>query len=366
MHTYLVKENRLLSPTTQLLTLELEESGHPLLFEPGQYAAISFKSRRRPTVMRCFSITSSPTDQQTLQFSMRVKGRFTKAIQKIEVGETVNVMGPFGGFVLPAHDENETVLLAGGIGIAPFISMIRYNTIDRTNRPLKLIYSCQTQEDVPFLDDLKELDQLNSALSVDLVIGKEPIDKLKDITVFTGMLDASLLTRLKLNYSKSRFYICGPPPYMKAVSQLLISHGVEGNRIFTEAFSQGSKKQSGAIKSWPFNIYALTGLSLAVGGFAIMALDLSKTLPTLNKKSEFTSSSPNAIINNGAGDELSSVNSVKPQVDTNTKQADKIIGTTGTTTPSYASPNTYTPPKTTTVAPTPTTTTSPPPTTTVS
>jgi len=107
MHLYNVLRNEQITPSTQLLTLKNDSLGRPFGFQPGQYGAISFRHNQKPTAARCFSIVSSPTEQDTLQFSIRIQGHYTKAIQDLQAGDPVQVFGPFGGFVFnTTRDQN--------------------------------------------------------------------------------------------------------------------------------------------------------------------------------------------------------------------------------------------------------------------
>ena len=126
MHKYFVESTESLTPSTLLLTLKKDEFSKPLLFQPGQYAAISYKKGRRQSVTRCFSIVSSPHDGNHIQFAMRTKGHYTKSLTKLLPGEEVTLRGPFGAFVVNPLRDQRIVMLAGGIGITPIISMLKY------------------------------------------------------------------------------------------------------------------------------------------------------------------------------------------------------------------------------------------------
>jgi ferredoxin-NADP reductase len=143
MYKYYVENSEKITPTTLLLTLKRYPSTRNFAFQPGQYAAISFKHNGRPTPARCFSIANSPTDDDVVQFSIRLKGRFTKALLDLKEGDRVNVRGPFGAFVLDADRDEDVVMIAGGIGIAPFMGMIQYASAVELSNKMKLIYSCR-------------------------------------------------------------------------------------------------------------------------------------------------------------------------------------------------------------------------------
>jgi ferredoxin-NADP reductase len=281
MYSFRVEKNEPLTESTILLTLRKDPNEQKLFsFQPGQYAAISFKRRRRPTPARCFSIVSSPTDQAILQFSMRTRGHFTSAVKNLMPNDEVKVRGPFGGFVYDTARDNNAVFLAGGIGITPFISMARFASQTQLANRITLLYSCQNQDDIPFLDELRLLKKLNPNFNVTFVIAEGQVDKISDQDVKTGRITPEVIDRAANgNTSGISFFICGPPPFMKGLTSILLAKNVSGDNIFTEAFGQGRNRQTGKIQSWPLNIYAIGAASVVLGSFVVMAADLLKSLP---------------------------------------------------------------------------------------
>lgn len=282
MHKYIVESADQITDTTLLLNLESKPSRVPFMYQPGQYAAISFYHKGRPTPARCFSIVSSPTEQGKLQFSMRTKGHFTKAVAQLKPGKLVKVRGPYGGFVLDiATSNDDVVFLAGGIGITPFMSMVSYTASIQAPTKITMFYSCQTQDDVPFLNELRDLQQQNPNLRVIFVIGNGATDKLAGLSVVSGHLTPEVIdTILNRSYDNRTFYVCGSPPYMDAMAKTLRLKGVSKGDIVTEAFAQGPHLQTGKVQSWPYNIYVLSAASLVLGSLAITISDMAKTLPS--------------------------------------------------------------------------------------
>lgn len=360
MYHYRVLSNKKLTPTIRELTLECLENSDPLLFQPGQYAAIGLRDRLRPTVMRCFSITTSPANQQLIQFSMRVKGHFTSAIERLKKDDSVVLRGPFGGFVFNPQTHRNIVLFAGGIGIAPFMSMIRYATDLGLDNAIHLVFSCRDQNDVPFFEDLKELQSKNPNLKISYVLGVGETNKMDSGEVLTGQLNDENIASLGLKAAKQTYLVCGPPAYMKAVFGLLQRQGVPKSAILSEAFSQGSHRQTGKLKSWPFNIYALSGLSFLIGGFFVVAFDLYRTIPKLESGESAPISKNNTMTANS-----NNIKSIKPQVDTNINQKD-IIQTTPSNTAPSTTPQSSAAPTQNTITPSPTSTPKKAPTSTVS
>lgn len=291
MHTYIVHENAKITPSTLLLTLQRDEAERPIAFQPGQYAAIAYEKRGKLSHARCFSIVSSPTDQHLLQFSMRIRGRYTTALSNLQKGDLVDVSGPFGGFVFDVTRDKKAVFIAGGIGITPFMSMLRYlSTLDADN-DISLLYSCATQDDIPFEEELLSIQTEHPNLKVIFVIGNGPTDRLPTKHVATGRISAELLDEVTgKDYDDRRFFICGAPAFMKAMSSMLIGKGTPKTNILTEAFTQSSPKQTSILRSWPANVYALGAIGLALGTFVVMVSDLLKNLPptTIQKPTKTT------------------------------------------------------------------------------
>lgn len=304
MHKYSVVSNQRLTSNTLLLTLRRDErESKPFTFQPGQYAAISFKKHGRPTAARCFSIVSSPTHANILQFSMRTNGRYTKALTGLITGDEVNVRGPFGGFVFEPSRDSQIVLLAGGIGITPFMSMIRYATANGLGNKITLLLSSKHQNDIPFYHSIKQLEASNPNFKAIFVIGDGVRDKLVADAVASGRITTGLIDHaIAGNYAGKTFFICGPQTFMKAMNKILHEKGVPDHSIMTEAFSQGPNRQTGKIRSWPFNIYVMSALGVALGSFTVMVSDLLKTLP------------PSSILNSSNNSQLSALS--------NSRQAD--------------------------------------------
>lgn len=315
MPTYIVEDSKKITASTLLLTLQRDETERPLAFLPGQYAAISFEKRGKVSNARCFSIVSSPTDQHTLQFSMRVRGRYTNALSRLQKGDLMDVTGPFGGFVFDTTRDNKAIFIAGGIGITPFMSMMRYLSELQADNEVTLLYSCATQDDVPFGDDLIAIEAKHPNLKVMFVVGSGPTDHLPAKQVASGRISPEILDSVtNKTYTDRRFFICGPPVFMKAMSGILAKQGTPKANILTEAFTQSSPKQTSILRSWPGNIYALGAVGLLLGSFVIMVSDLLRNLPQ-NTTLRPTKTTP-YLITNARQQQLDQlVNTIPPSPD---------------------------------------------------
>jgi ferredoxin-NADP reductase len=274
-YVYEVISCKNVSPTTAVYTLHNTDPDRPLPYQPGQYATMSFMRNGRPTPARCFSIASSPTEQHVLQFAMRIKGRYTQAVTKhVQTGDKLTIGGPFGSFIFNAERDKAAVFLAGGIGIAPFMSMIRYATRLELDNEIVLLYACRSQADAPFAEELMYHEQKNPHFKVVYVMGDGELSRFAGHQAVNGFINPQLLDQIiGGNYAPYSFFMCGPPPFMAPLEAALIEHGVPKNRILAEAFNQ-TKRMSEKGLSWPAKIYSLTAVSLMLTPAIVIAADI--------------------------------------------------------------------------------------------
>jgi len=295
MYKYELIKSELITPTVLLLSLKPAGSRF-IKFYPGQYAAISFKRFGRPTPMRCFSIVSSPRDNDIVQFAIRVEGDFTNAAKEIKQGNIFSIRGPFGEFVIDEEIDKSVVLLAGGIGVAPFMSMIRFATETKLKIPIVLLYSCQNQNDVSFFKDLINLEKQNSHFKVAFFISDGNIDKLVRGRVYEGRINEGILDKVtNRQYDQYTHFICGPTKFINAMQSILVRNNVSPEHLITEAFGQGlvTEKSHKKPSLETTFVYGATGALLVMATFLITAVDLVRAVPKISKI-ETTQSSSNS------------------------------------------------------------------------
>lgn len=278
MYKYLVVSNKQVSPGIIGLTLR-KNSSKPFSFVAGQYATINFYKNGRPTRVKCFSIASSPGNPDTIQFGIRIGGKFTQSLQKLQPDDIIDVRGPFGSFILPS-DTNKAVFLAGGIGITPFLSMARHAAESKQNTKISLLYSCRTDIDAAFAEEIIELTKTNPNFSVKFVLSDNNGGSIDSQFVESGRITPELIDKASgYDYKNNNYFICGPPGFMAGMTQVLHTKKVSNQQIITEAFNQVAKDKSEPNRGWPTNVYIASALGLAMVSLAVMMLDLAKTLP---------------------------------------------------------------------------------------
>lgn len=220
------------------------------------------------------------TTLDKLQFGIRLEGKFTHALQGLKQGSNIIVRGPYGGFVIDPSKHTDVILVAGGIGIAPFISMLRHAADHATDTPFTVLYSVSTQNDIPFLNELAHLSTTLPNLTVIIIVSHGDTDKLGGYTVVKGHIDDAVMKHAVGTSGASKtMFICGPPAFMNAMVSLGEPHGIANDRIITEAFKQGKHLQTGKVVSWPRNMYVLGATGIVLGAASLLVLDVIKSLP---------------------------------------------------------------------------------------
>src|SRR5581483_4981754 len=106
-------------------------------------------------------------------FAMRPHGRFTSQIAHLEAGTDVRVQGPFGGFTIDPDYDHQIVMLAAGIGITPFMSMLRHAAETGLTNPILLLYTTKSSSDIPFYEEILALKRRLPRFRVFFLVGDE-------------------------------------------------------------------------------------------------------------------------------------------------------------------------------------------------
>jgi predicted ferric reductase len=200
-------------------------------FEPGQFAWFAIGRSPFSVTQHPFSFASS-AEREEVELAVKALGDFTSGVAQLEPGTTVYVDGPHGVFSIDQDEGPGFGLIAGGVGIAGLISMLRTMADRQDVRPALLVYANRDWDGVAFRDELERLkDRLT--LTVVHVLERPPEDWAGE----TGYVTAEVLTRhLPPGYRRFQFFICGPDPMMDAAEAALIGLGVPPERVHTERF----------------------------------------------------------------------------------------------------------------------------------
>jgi predicted ferric reductase len=211
-------------------------AGKEIHFQPGQFGWLTawkspFSDSEHP-----FSLVSSAEKTASLQMSIKNLGPFTKTIQKLQSGDKVYLDGPYGYFSTDRYpDAKKLVLIPGGIGVTPIMSILRTLADRGDQRPLKVFYANQTWDAVTFREEMEELRQrLNMELVY--VIERPPDDWQGE----SGFLNNAVLKKYLPDDwlgDDTEVFLCGPTPMMNAVEKALHQTGYAERKVHTERYS---------------------------------------------------------------------------------------------------------------------------------
>jgi ferredoxin-NADP reductase len=208
-------------------------------FKPGQAADVTLYNPPETDAegnTRTFSIASSPFESQ-LTFATRMRDTaFKRSLKKIPLGTAVKIDSPTGSFTLHKNASKPAVLLAGGIGITPFISIVRQADHDRLPHKLHFFYSNRRPEDAPFLEDLQKLEKSNQNFRLVCTMTAMSQSK-RDWKGETGWIDKEMLSRHLASLQGPIYYVAGPPAMVAAMREMLVGANVDEDDIRTEDFA---------------------------------------------------------------------------------------------------------------------------------
>lgn len=231
-HAWRVDEVRPECAGTWTLTLT-PENGQSFAYQPGQFAWLTL--RASPFAMRehPFSFASTPTRPGRVAFTIKELGDFTSRIGEVKPGERAWVDGPYGSFSIDRHpDARGYVFVAGGVGIAPVMSMLRALADRGDTRPTWLFYGNRVAHRIVFRDELDAIAARTGLRVVHALLEPPP-----DWTGETGYVTREVLARhLPRDLSGLHCFVCGPTPMIRLVERALDGLGVPLSRVHSEIF----------------------------------------------------------------------------------------------------------------------------------
>jgi benzoate/toluate 1,2-dioxygenase reductase component len=226
-HTTTVTAVETLSPTTMRLAVKAPADG--LTFLPGQYVNITIPGGDET---RSYSFSSAPgSDELDFLIKLTPGGLMSTYLsQQAKVGSNITFTGPHGSFFL-REAERPALLLAGGTGLAPILSILRKLERDSSTRPVHLVYGVSTDDDVVELDSIAGLAKTLDSFTWDYCVS-DPASSASNKGYVT-----SLVRPDHLNGGDVAVYLCGPPPMVESVRKYFVENNVEPTGFYYEKFA---------------------------------------------------------------------------------------------------------------------------------
>ncbi len=204
----------------------------PFTFQAGQYVVVSDYVQNQ-LIRRCYSICENPS---TGKLSIGVKrvthGKLSNhLLDTVKENYKLQVAGPYGNFVLPETIHTSLILIAGGSGITPLLSILKF-VLTTSSTHVTLLYGCKSDKDIIFKKDIDMLalsypNQFNCIIALDVLTEEKQYKYLEHVN------------------NDVLCYVCGPSPMMSASKRALQKIGIANHQIITEEFSFETKQLSG-------------------------------------------------------------------------------------------------------------------------
>lgn len=207
----------------------------PFEFLPGQFLTFAIEPFGIPT-KRSYTIASSPTRQDSIEITVKreTKGLVSRWLHDAATpGDLLEVVAPNGTFTFTGEEEQSIVLIGGGVGLTPLMSVTRYLTDTSWPGDIHLLLSFRSPREYPFQQEIAALQARNSRLRVAATMSDPNVE---EWTGARGRIDKAFLASAVPNIATQRVHLCGPLAMMNAVTAALLDLGVPSERIKKEAF----------------------------------------------------------------------------------------------------------------------------------
>lgn len=197
-------------------------------FYPGQFFMVSFVDDAIKTP-RAYSIASSPLNKAYLEIAFNKVGSFTTKLFTLNVGDMLRFKGPYGKFYFHDEIKNNLVLIAGGTGLTPLMSIVRYCNDKKLGNKIRFLYSVKTPNDVIYKKDLEKIEKENNNFKCIVTATRpNPSDNWKGRT---GRINIDLLKQSIEDVGGSIYYLCGPKEFMHSIIGMLEALSVKREHI---------------------------------------------------------------------------------------------------------------------------------------
>ncbi len=225
------------TPTVKTFRFLPSPNGRPMPFTflPGQFLNVTFWIGGAK-MNRSYSISSSPTHRDYVELTVRREPRGAVSrhfLDLLKVGDQIEAGGPVGKFTFTGTEADSIVLISGGVGITPMVSITRFLTEQSWAGDIFFIYTCRTPADFIFSDEVAALQHLNPKLHVAVTITRADGTGWKGAR---GRITKDWLAQTVPDLASRTTHLCGPPVMMDGIKAIFAELGIPPDRLKTEAF----------------------------------------------------------------------------------------------------------------------------------
>lgn len=203
--------------------IEFQPSKNEMQFVAGQFVFLTLYNNNLSKESHPFSISSA--SGHSLKIAIKELGDYTSKLSNIKIGDLAKIEGPFGVFNFKNHSNKKQVWIAGGVGITPFLGMLRSITEEDSDYEIDLYYSVKDEDCLCFKNEIEEIGKKYPNININLWNTKE-----------RNFLNAeSIKTEVNDLFEKD-ILICGPPVMMGSLKNQFLKMGIHKNNIYTEEF----------------------------------------------------------------------------------------------------------------------------------
>ena len=227
-------------------------------FRPGQFLTFELPVPGRPQpVVRCYSLSDTPTERQHYRISIKKLRAPSHAPEgtppgvssnyfhdHLREGDIVDVLAPAGDFCLNQESERPIVLVAGGVGLTPLVSMLNWLVASQTGREIWFFYGVRNRAEHAMYDHLERIRRENPNVRT-VIAYSRPTETCKKGVHYDveGHVSVELMKPL-LAARDCEFYVCGPRPMMDRMTQDLAASGVAPEDVMFEAFGPAAGEKA--------------------------------------------------------------------------------------------------------------------------
>jgi ferredoxin-NADP reductase len=235
---YFISE--MIDETPEVLIIGFKpEDGKKSAFDPGMFMMISGldKTTGARCVARAYSIASDPSSPNMEFFVIKqpTHGEHigTSHFVDVKIGDQFMLKGPNGQFRFDPSKDSKVLFIAGGTGLAPFMSMLRHMNVTKAQTDAIMLYSVKFPTEVIRKD---ELESFSNSLKLKLVVTVTRPTEGDGWTGQTGHIDSAMIQKHCPDFAERMCYICGPLPFVKAVKDSLAAIGVQQQRVSADVW----------------------------------------------------------------------------------------------------------------------------------